>query len=215
MSTPDLPKDVDKAQHVESMMPVGGSDQPRESTTAFKALMQEPEGTKPAQLSSPFALARAGSTPLAVGPTLSTIQTQIVHAQSTLGDISSLLNTPKLKMKPSTKFLLASKLDHATQKLRAVNAKIGGEEPQEMESDHQGSLGPVQKFLNYVSAGQASLSAARRKVQELSEHAETLNPAELLAVQVKMNEAQRFIDYSSVLLSRAVEGMKQLFNIQL
>lgn len=214
MTTPELPKDISKPERIERLMPAGGSDQPREAGTPFKALMQGPEAKPPGAV-SPFELAKAGAQPLAAGPTIATIQSQVVHAQATLGDLSNLLSTPHLKIKPSTKYLLGSKLTEAAQQLRTVNAKVGGNPAEEEEQELPSGLGPIQKFLGYVSAGQASLAAARKKVQDLSERADSLNPAELLLVQIKLNKAQQLIDYSSVLLSKAVDDMKMLFNVQL
>jgi hypothetical protein len=215
MTTPNLPKDIAKPERIEGMMPVGGSDQPRESGTPFKALMKGPMETGAPPATSPFELAKAGAAPLAAGPTLATIQAQVVHAQSSLGDLSNLLSTPHLKIKPSTKYLLGSKLGDAAQQLRTVNAKVGGNPAEEQQQDLLTGMGPIQKFLGYVSAGQASLAAARKKIQDLSERSDSLNPAEMLLVQIKLNKAQQLLDYSSVLLSKAVDDMKMLFNVQL
>ncbi len=219
-SNPLLPKDIGKPDRVEPMMPVGGSDQPREAGTPFRALMKS--GETPPQTptaTSPFELAKTGAQPVTAGPNLGTIQAQIVHAQTTLGDMNNMLSTPNLKIKPSTKYLLRNKLADATTQLRTVNAKVGGETTQDEEQDlaqGKGGGGPIQTFLNYVNAGQASLGAAKKKIQDLSEQAaDSLNPAELLLVQIKLNKAQQLLDYSTVLLSKAVDDMKMLFNVQL
>lgn len=212
--SPDLPKDISKPDRIEGMMPTGGADQPREGGASFKALMKGPmEAPPPA--ASPFELAKAGAAPLAAGPTMATIQSQVVHAQASLGDLSNLLSTPHLKIKPSTKYLLGSKLSDASQQLCTVNAKVGGNPAEAEPQELLGGMGPIQKFLGYVSSGQAALASARKKIQELSERADSLNPAEMLLVQIKLNKAQQLIDYSSVLLSKAVDDMKMLFNVQL
>ncbi len=211
-----LPKDIVKPERIEGMMPVGGSDQPREASTPFKSLMKGGEAAKPGtNVNSPFDLARAGAQPLAAGPTLATIQTQVVHAQSTLGDLSNMLSTQNLKLKPSTKYLLGSKLSDASQQLRTVNAKVGGDPVEAEDPEQKSGLGPVQKFLAYVDAGQASLAAAKQKIQDLSAQGDSMNPAELLLVQVKLNHAQQLLDYTSVLLSKAIDDIKMLFNVQL
>lgn len=215
MTTPEFPKDIAKPERIEGMMPVGGSDQPRESGTPFKAFMKGPMETGTPPATSPFELAKASAAPLAAGPTMATIHAQVIHAQSSLGDLSNLLSTPHLKIKPSTKYLLGSKLSDATQQLHTVNAKVGGNPVEQEPQSVSTGMGPIQKFLGYVSTGQSSLAAARKKIQDLSERADSLNPAELLLVQIKLNKAQQLIDYSSVLLSKAVDDMKMLFNVQL
>jgi hypothetical protein len=37
----------------------------------------------------------------------------------------------------------------------------------------------------------------------------------MLLIQVKMNKAQQALEYSSVLLGKAVEDIKTLFNVQI
>lgn len=211
----EFPKDISKAERIEHLMPVGSSDQPHESSTPFKALMNESSASKPTVAASPFDLAKVGAHPLTAGPTIATIQNQLVHAQTTLGDLNNMLSTPRLKIKPSTKYLLGSKLSEATQQLRTVNAKMGGNVEEEEGQQLPSGSGPLQKFLSYINTGQSSLAAARQKIQDLSTRADSLNPAELLLVQIKLNKAQQLLDYSSVLLSKAVDDMKMLFNVQL
>ncbi len=211
-----LPKDISNTNRIEPMLPVGGSDQPREASTPFKSLMQgTPTSETPPGPTSPFDLAKAGGVPVTAGPNLGTIQSQVVHAQTSLGDLNNMLSTPNLKVKPSTKYLLRNKLGEASQQLRTVNSKVGGEPTKEEEQDLAHGSGPIQTFLNYVSAGQASLAAAKQKIQDISDHGDSMNPAELLLVQIKLNKAQQLLDYSSVLLSKAIDDMKMLFNIQL
>ncbi len=214
-----LPKDITSPERIESLMPTGGSDQPRESSTPFRSLMKE-SATPPAKsppTSSPFDLAGSmGGSPIRT-PSLATIQSQALQAQTTLGDLNAKLSTPGLKVKPSTKYLLKNKLSDAAQQLRAVNAKVGGAPIEEKEED--GTLakgsGPIQKFLGYVSAGQASLAAAQKKIHDLSAQGDNVNPAEFLLIQIKLNKAQQLLDYSSILLSKAVDDMKMMFNVQL
>ena len=42
-----------------------------------------------------------------------------------------------------------------------------------------------------------------------------LNPGDLLLVQIKMNKAQQLIDFSTVVMSKAIDDIKQLFNLQI
>ncbi len=216
MGNDPLPKDISKPDRIEGMMPVGGSDNPRESDESFRSLMQKNTALpKEGQtVKSPFDLAR-GASPLTTGPTIGSIQAQVVHTQTSLGDLANTLTTPNLKLKPSSKYLLRNKLSEASQQLRTVNAKVSKGEEQTEEEELPAGTGPIQKLLSYVSTGQASLAAAQQHIQKLAEDGENLSPAELLLVQVKLNKAQQLIEYSSVLVSKAVDDMKQLFNIQL
>jgi hypothetical protein len=213
---PLLPKDITNPERVEPMMPVGASDNPREAGT-FQSIMQKQAGVqaKPGQVASPFDLSRGGVPQLATGPNLATVQAQMLHAQTTLGDINNMLSTPNLKVKPSSKYLLRNKLSEAAQQMRTVNAKVGGDQADEEESDLPAGSGPVKKFLAYVGGSQAALANAQQRLQSLAAQGDQLNPAEFLFVQIKLNKAQQLLDYSSVLLSKAIDDMKMMFNVQL
>ncbi len=216
---PIIPKDIANPDRIDPMMPVGSSDNPRDAGS-FQTLMQKqaemPSQAKPGgQLSSPFELAQTGAPHLATGPNLATIQTQVVHAQTTLGDINGMLTTPNLKVKPSSKYILRNKLTEASQHVRTVNAKLGGKEVSEEESEIPAGSGPIQKFLSYVGGSQAALANAQDRLNALAAKGDQMNPAEFLFVQVKMNKAQQLLDYSSVLLAKAIDDMKQIFGVQL
>lgn len=213
---PLLPKDITNPASVEKMMPVGSSDNPREAGT-FQNLLQKQTGqtAKPAQfVNSPFQLA-SGIPQLATGPNLATINAQVLHAQTTIGDINNMLSTPNLKVKPSSKYILRNKLSQASQELRTVNSKVGGEQAKQEEQDLPAGSGVIQKFLSYVGGSQVALANTQKEIQGLSESGETLEPAKLLFVQIKLSKAQQLLDYSAILLAKAVEDMKQLFSVQL
>ncbi len=213
---PLLPKDISSAEGVERMMPVGSSDNPREAGAFQPLLQKQAEQTgKPGQFVSPFELAR-GTPQLATGPTLASIQTQALHAQTTLADINNMLQTQGLKVKPSSKYLLRNKLSDASQQFHTVNAKVGGQPQEEKETQElPAGHGPIQQLLAYVGGSQVALASTQKKIQELSEKQGELNPAEMLFVQIKLNKAQQLLDYSSVLLAKAIDAMKMLFSIQL
>lgn len=213
---PILPKDVSGTERIEGMMPVGGSDNPPEAG-AFQNLLQKQSTAqmpKTTFATSPFELARGGAPQLATGPSLATLNTQVLKAQTTLGDINNMLATPNLKVKPSSKYILRNKLSEATQQLHTVNSKVGGELPKE-EQELPAMSGPFAKFLSYVGGSQVALANTQKQLQSLAEKQESLNPAEMLFVQIKLNKAQQLLDYSSVLLSKAIDDMKSLFSIQL
>jgi len=221
MSTggPFLPKDIDNPQRIGPMMPTGGADMPRDAGT-FQSLVQQQATAQPppkgmGATQSPFELAKGGAPQLAAGPNMTTIQQQVLHAQTTVGDLNNMFNTQNLKIKPSAKYLLRNKLSEANQQLHTVNSKVGGQAGEEEESDMPAGSGPFKKFLGYITGSQVALNSTQKKIEELSKSGESLNPAEMLFVQVKLSRAQQLLDYSSILLSKAIEDMKQLFNVQL
>lgn len=168
------------------------------------------QGPKTGQV-SPFDLAH-GQVP-AAGPTMSTLLAQATSAQSTLGDLANQLNTPNLKLKQSSKYILKNKLASAKAHIRSASAKMGAEEVPDTELP--AGAGPVQKFLALVTDGQNQLEEAKKQIQALKDKGTNITPADMLLIQIKLNKAQTEIEYSSVLLSKAVDDMKMLMNIQL
>lgn len=216
---PLLPKDLTNPQRVEPMAPLIGGESPREAGT-FQTLLQKQATAqlppKQGQVTSPFELAKAGAPQLAAGPNMSTISQQVLHAQTTVGDINNMLATQNLKVKASSKYLLRNKLSEANQHLRTVNSKVGGQQGEEgEEGDMPAGSGPLKKFLGFVMGSQTALNSTQKQLEELSSKGESLNPAEMLFVQVKLSRAQQLLDYSSILLAKAIEDMKSLFSVQL
>lgn len=160
---------------------------------------------------SPFELAQ-GRTPLAAGATFDSLLTQVKSAQGMLGDINNSLNTKNLKLKQSQRYLLKNKLTDANTHLRAANAKMGAEIPQPPQPSGGGIIG---KFLDYVSDGQSNLMSAQQQLLNLKGKGDTLKPADFLAIQLKLAHAQQEIEYASIMLSKAVDDLKMIFNVQL
>lgn len=198
--------------------PIGEGEpgQMPEATRSFQSYMQATEpnpllaGGKSMQV-SPFDVAQGQV--LAAGPTYQTIQTQAKAAQTALGDISTQLNTPNLKLRQSSKYILKNKLASAGAMIRSASSKLGA--PEQPPSEVPSGAGPIQRFLALVTDGQNQLEAAQEQVKALQSKGDALSPADMLLVQIKLNKAQQEIEYSSLLLSKAVDDMKTMMNIQL
>lgn len=214
MTTPKMP---DNLPRMEQLTPVG-QDRKELPAEPFKAYMQEAQpnpllGNKTAQV-SPFDLAH-GQVP-ASGPTMNTLLAQAAQAQTTLGDLNTQLNTPGLKLKQSSKYLLKNKLTNATEHLRSASTKLGVQQKVDNEEEKkQTPGGPLQKFLAMVTDGQYQMEGAQRMLQGLKDKGDNISPADMLLVQIKLNKAQQELEYSSVLLSKAMDDIKMLMNIQL
>ncbi len=199
----------------EALVPVG-EDQ-KKPTQSFEEFMKKPTQTSEVSaerkaLISPLELPGKQSMPTS-GPSYKTLGAQINATQETANDLKNQLQTPNLKLKQSQKYLLQNKLTEANANLRSVNLKLGVENPPEPVK--VSGPGPIDKFIAYVSNGQNQLESAYNQVKTLNSSGTELTPGSFLEIQVKLNKAQQQIEYSSVLLSKAVEGMKQIFNIQL
>ena len=159
---------------------------------------------------SPMQLNTQGiSTP----PTPGSIQGQIQSVSGSLGDIKNQLHTKGLKLKQSEKYLLRNKLSQANDHIRGA-AKYAGADPGPAP-DFNGKKNPIARFLTLVSDGQNQLTSAANQIQSLDTSGKHINAGELLLVQVKLQKAQQELDYSSVLLGKAVDMIKTLFNTQI
>lgn len=196
--------------------PIGEEGRSPGTVPSFKSYMEQKGAPNPLLQTptgqvSPFDLAH-GQVP-AAGPTLATLSEQAKIAQTSLGDLSNQLTTPNLKLKQSSRYILKNKLTDANAQLRSANMKMGAQEVEETEVPSGAS--PISRFLGYVTDGQNQLQSAVNQLGALKDKGESLSPADLLLIQIKLNKAQQEIEYSSVLLSKAIDDMKMLFNIQL
>ena len=148
----------------------------------------------------------------ATNPTYSTLLAQAKTAQDSLGVVQDQLNTPNLKLKRSQTHLLKNKLQDANGNLRAGAAKLGVEtEP----SQTANTASPVGRFLSYIGDGQDQLMAVQQKLKQLAKSNQQINPADMMLVQIKMSQAQQEIEYSSTLLGKVIDSLKQILNTQL
>src|SRR3984885_11345633 len=166
-----MPSDIEDPGRIFESTPIGGGESEKGGlavpTQQFSSLMKAGnpmEAAGKSSMISPFALMQ-GQPPLAQAPTMDTLLAQINNAQSTMGDISSQLNTPNLKLKASTKYLVKSKMTDANDHLRTANAKLGGEMPE--ETDVSKFTGPLGRFFAYLTDGQNQMEAAKQQLQNL------------------------------------------------
>lgn len=203
--------------NIQPSKPIGpGEEQPAEPGTAFKEYMQESKsqpGAGKQEGVSPFDLAAQGKVP-GTGPTPDSLKGQMNSVSSVLGDVQNQLHTKNLNLKHSQKYLLRNKLTSANENIRSAAGKAGADVgPPPSTSSRQS---PVAKFLSLVSDGQSQLANAQTMISNLGQGGSgPLNPGDLLMIQVKLARAQQELEYSSVLLSKAVDDIKTMFNIQL
>lgn len=195
----------------------GAPKTPREGVRSFKPFMEGAGETNPLIASgktpqiTPFDLAH-GKVP-APGPNINTIQQQAKVAHATLGDIANQLKTPKLKLKQSTKYLLKNKLTSAKGHILSASNKIGAKTVKEEEVP--AGSGPLQKFLALVTSGQKQLQQTQDELVNVAKRGDEMKPAEMLSIQVKISKAQQELEYSSLLLGKAVDDLKMMMTIQL
>ncbi|MDP1608564.1 MAG: hypothetical protein Q8L98_04530 [Chlamydiales bacterium] len=185
--------------------------------TEFQSFMQSsnnasPMAPAPNQAPSPAEIMRPMQQN--TNPTFNTLLTQATNLQDSLGGIQDQLGTPKLKLNRSQTRLLKNKFSNANEYIEKAAGKLGAETPPERSSSKKGT-GVMGRLMAYIDNGQDKLLGVQKKLDELMNSGKEISPAQMMLVQIKMGQAQQEIEYSSVMLSKVVDALKQLFNIQL
>lgn len=223
MASEEIPKtkDLSSTDRIVPTTKIGEDNKALPIGQPFSSFMKAGEpplaGTGKTPMISPFGLMQSGHSPVIQNATVDNLLSQVKHAHSTLGDISTQLNTPKLKLRSSDKYLLKDKLSNTSTNLRAVNAKLGGDTSDDKNEEESPPKiqGPLGRFMSYLADGQAQLVSAQKKLQSLKAKGDSLSPADFLLIQIKLNKAQQELDFTSVLLSNAVSSFKMLMQVQL
>ncbi|OGN65829.1 MAG: hypothetical protein A2888_01445 [Chlamydiae bacterium RIFCSPLOWO2_01_FULL_28_7] len=160
---------------------------------------------------SPMELAQKSA--ISQAPTYQTILAQTQNTRDTLGEIEKQLKTPDLKLKKSHQELLNTKLTNANEHLDDANNILNAKETK--PSQIPGNANPAVKFLGYITDGQNKLVEAQNQLSAISNSNKEMRPADMLLIQVKLSQAQQEIEYSTVLLSKVIDSLKQILNIQL
>jgi hypothetical protein len=83
------------------------------------------------------------------------------------------------------------------------------------EPDATTFSGPLGKFLALLKDGQSQLASAQKQLQDLKDKGTNITPGDFLLIQVKISKATQELEYTSVLLSNAVQDFKTLMQVQL
>jgi len=217
--SPDLTDNISGPQKIDPDRSIEQSDQQKQGPTNFDKHMQTPGQTGVNETSAttkpemtPEQLMQQ-STKVTANPTADSVTAQMKTSSGTLGDLQSKLNTPNLKLKPHQKHLLRNKLSNANSLISTATEKTGAKTtPLPAGVSRQN---PIARFLSYVTNSQQKLAESQQQIQNIAKSGKTMSPGAYLLVQVKLNKAQQELEYSSVVLSKAVDDIKTLFNVQI
>ncbi len=184
---------------------------------SFKEHMKSGE-TNPMQRGnapSPMDIANTQKVNPSTPPTAEKIHAQMNNVSSSLGDIKTKLNTDGLKLKSSEQYLVRKKLNSAHDHIKGAATKLGVEQDDEsFDEKLNKSRNPIARFLSMVSDGQSQMVQAAESIKNMNASGD-LTAGDLLLVQVKLNQAQQELNYTSTILGNATSMIKTLFNIQI
>jgi flagellar hook-basal body complex protein FliE len=208
---PVNPEGVDPSKEVGGQPPEQSPDQ-----SAFQREMDQasappsadttPTGVTPMGLTEP-------TTPTE-GPTIDSLNSQITDSKNNLQNIQNDLNANQnMKFKKSQEYLMKNKLQDANEHIQSAGEKLGATMPENKEAP-PGS-GPVNKFINLLESGQNNLQAASDHLNEITTSGKQIDPGDMLLVQIKLSQAQQEINFTSILVSKVVEGFKTISQTQI
>ena len=211
MATPKPPSDVPEFGKIDPNKNLEQEAKSKPDTKAFESLMKEkPESGKTEQ---PSPMDLAASQQAAITPSSDTLIGQVNTTQTQINDIKDKLNTPNLQLKNSHQKLLNSKLTEANEHLQKASDYLGANDitPTQIPGDAT----PITKFLGYLTDGQNRLLLAKERLHNISAQGGTLQPSEMMLIQINLSQAQQEVEFSSVLLSKVTDALKQTLSIQL
>jgi hypothetical protein len=210
-----LPEKIPNLDQTQATEPVESGISKGSPGNSFQDVMNAPAQptaeTTQAQSNSPYDLAKGQATPMQP-PTAESIQQQMNTTSNTLDQLHGQLNTKNLKLKQSQKYLLRNKLSEASSNIRTAAIKTGVDPGPAPKMTAKQS--PIKRYLAYVSDSQNQIASVQAKMKEMSATG-SLSPGDMLLIQVKLNKAQQALEYSSILLGKAVDDVKTLFNVQI
>jgi hypothetical protein len=173
---------------------------------------QGPTGTAQAEQISPMDLASsstASGTQRGI-PTPDELITQAQQINDRLGGFKQQLAMPGLKFKPSTSEVLSGHLNNITDNLSIISSRLST--PAAPRANPADATSAIEYFLNYLTGSQQQLN----KISQMISHPPTgtLQPGDLLAIQVKMTGVQQQMEFFSVLLGKAIDNIKTVMSIQ-
>lgn len=217
MANNELPSDVPDVDRANATNPVGGGadEKPGQQPPGDFASHMKDKGvdqtTQPAKDPSPVELQQSQA---ASGPaSAKTVQGQIDATNSSLSDVKNKLHTKGLKLKQGEKQTARDKLHDANDNIRSANKHLGADPGKPV--NFKSAKNPIAKYLALVSDGQQQLNTATNMIGSLGQKSGQVSPAKMLLVQVKLAKAQQQIDYTSVLLGKAIDFLKTTMQTQI
>jgi len=128
-------------------------------------------------------------------------------------EVKAKLETPGLEITDASKPMLRNKLTHVDEGVRVVLSKAGLEY-QEPAPGIAAKENPVLRFLGLLTHGQYQLQTLATQVEQWHLNKTDLNPATMLAMQIKVGYIQQELEFFSSLLNKSLESTKTIMNVQ-
>lgn len=142
---------------------------------------------------------------------------QAQEASKQIETIKEKLASPDLEIRAPVQRLLNRKLTHIDESLRIALDKAGLEYTEiknATTTTASGAINPVEKLLGFLSHGQSQLDSLSSEIADLQGPTKEMTPANMLAIQIKVNYVQQELELFTNLLNKSLESTKTLMNVQ-
>lgn len=218
MSHPRIPSDVEKSKvPFSSSSPVESPSEEGSEAKSFSSLMQGNQGAAEAEqvMISPLQLPQVAT---AGAPNPTTLLAQMQLAQNTMVNLQNQLSNPNLKLTNTQQLDIKNKLSSAGDYLQSAYGKMGVPIDEQSQQDAGGApskgKGPIAQFLDLLTDGIQQLDSSKAHVKNIGKDG-ILSPGDFLLIQLKLAKAQQQLDFTGVLLSKTIDGFKQIMGVQL
>ncbi|MGK5594191.1 MAG: hypothetical protein ACSNEK_02405 [Parachlamydiaceae bacterium] len=141
---------------------------------------------------------------------------------SQIEEVKSKLATPNLEIKGSVQTLLRNKLSHIDDNLKIALNRAGLEyspPSQDIATTTTASgpntlAAPIERFLGLLTHGQYQLQRLANDIEHMRNTPNNINPADMLAIQLKMGYVQQELELFANLLNKSLESIKTIMNVQ-
>ena len=201
---------VANRDHFEALMLQQQQKQQHQQATTTQAVEAGTTSKKPSLMDQVADLNRKVEQVKKVQPPDIVAQAQEVISK--MSEIKEQLALPNQGIRPAYQNLLKNKLTHINDNLRIALSAAGVENvpaPAQPISNN-----PIDRFLGFLTDGQAQLQTIAKEVQTLGNNKSTMNPAAMLAVQIKVGFIQNELEFFSSVLNKALESTKTIMNVQ-
>ncbi len=191
------------------------TDQENKRQKSSSGEVEEVEGTesKKTTTSLPGQTGELSADTSVSPPTPEKIKTQAKAIISQLEEAKEKIVKSPANIQPSYQRLLRNHLTHIDDNLKIALSKVGAEyTPEPPSADKNKS--PLHRFIDAIANSQSQLENIQATVDRLNQPGRPIQPAEMLAIQLKMGYVQQQVELFSNLLNKALEAAKTVMNVQ-
>lgn len=145
------------------------------------------------------------------------IRSSIQKVVSNIKEVQEDLKTPQLNVKPY-QGLMRGKLHHIDDQLRIAFTKMGKEFPatgtEEAGPVASTHFNPIEEFLGRLSHIDYQMENMGSYLEFMGKDGRELNPANMLAIQMKVNHIGQEVEFFGALLTQALNAIKTTLNVQ-